>query len=461
VEGQDWAQQEFGAARLGDARRVNRLVKVAAAAAARPSGYVSEVALSDAERTGAYRLVNNHEVRVDDVTRAARDACIQRAAGLPFVFVAEDGSSITLGDGPGWRQTGVVGTYTQGARGFIVMNAVVLAPDGTPLGVGAQRWWSRAEEPLDQPAHKRRPEQKEVRHWVDVADAVASDFAAANAPRPWFQLDRGADAWYVLDEAVKRDWWVTVRSSSDRRLDAPADADARTVREALRATSAITSLNVELPSGPGRAARVAELAVHATPVTLRLTDDRTERRWPRAMWAVWVREPTPPHGVEPLEWVLLTTRPVASAEDAVQTVQGYRLRWRVEEFHRSWKSAGCDVELTQLSTAHAVQVWASILASVAVRILRMTYLSRSAPETPASVEFSDDEITAAYLMNKKKRDRRQMPTIAEVTWLIAKGGGHAPSRKGKAPGAEVIARGLERHAVWVEAMHVARREREM
>lgn len=462
MEVQDWAREEFGSADLGDARRVERLIRVAGAAAARPSGYVSASAsaLSNAERTGAYRLVNNREVDVEEVSRAARDACIRRSHGLPFVFVAEDGSSVSVSDGPGWRETGVVGTHTQGSRGFIVMNAIVLAPDGTPLGVGSQKWWSR-DEPVDTPAHKRKPEDKETRHWVDVAEAVARDFSAADAPRPWFQFDRGGDAWFVLDEAVRRGWWLTVRSSSDRRLDVDADAEVRTVRGALEATPPLTTMKVDVAGGHGRAPRVAEVTLHATPVTIRLTNDRTEKRWPVRMWAVWAHELRPPPGSEPLDRVLLTTRPVESAEDAVLTVQGYRLRWRVEEFHRTWKSAGCDIELSQLSTAHAVQVWASILASVAVRILRMTYLSRTAPETPATVEFSEDEIDAAYLMNKKKRDRKTMPSIAEVTWLIAKGGGHAPGRRGVAPGAEVIARGLERHAVWVEAIQTVRREGEM
>jgi hypothetical protein len=458
MEASDWAKDEFGDADLGDARRVARLVLLAAAAADRPSGYVSEVVSSDAQRTGAYRLVNNREVRVEDVSAAARAACIRRARGLPFVFVAEDGSSITVSDGEGWRETGVVGTHTQGARGFIVMNAVVLAPDGTPLGVGGQKWWSRGEEPVEIPAHKRRPEEKETRYWVEVAEAVSRDFTAAGGPRPWFQLDRGGDAWFVLDEAVRNDWWLTVRSASDRRLEAAEGAPCRTVREAAAAAEIVARVVVGIPAGHGRPERRANVDVHATEVAIRLQDERTGKTWPVRMWAVWAREHDAPAGVEPLDWLLLTTRPVTCAQDALDTVHGYRLRWRVEEFHRSWKSAGCDVELSQLSTAHGVQVWASILASVAVRILRMTYLSRTTPEAPASEEFSDDEIEAAYLVNRKRWDRSTMPTIAEVTWLVAKAGGHAPGRKGRPPGAEVIARGLVRHAAFVEAMQALRRK---
>lgn len=91
----------------------------------------------------------------------------------------------------------------------------------------------------------------------------------------------------------------------------------------------------------------------------------------------------------------------------------------------------------------------------------MMYLARTAPETPASDEFSEPEIAAAYQMNQQKRDRKTVPTIAHVSWLIAKAGGHAPGRKGRLPGAEVLARGLERHAVWVQAVAANRRDQEM
>jgi hypothetical protein len=454
-----WATEEFGSAELGDARRGRRLVKVAAEAATRPSGYVAGTVSSGAARTGAYRLVNNPDVRVEDITAAARAACIKRASKLPFVFVAEDGSSITVSDGDGWRETGVVGTHTQGSRGFIVMNALVLAPDGTPLGVGGQRFWSRAEEAVQVPAHQRAPEEKETRFWVEVAESVASDFTKGGGPRPWYQFDRGGDAWFVLDEAVKRGWWLTVRSANDRRLDVDDDASPRTVRGALDSAAPLGSMVVDVAGGHGRRPRQATVTLYAAAVALRLTDERTGRSWPVHLWAVRAREEGAVKPSDRLEWVLLTTRPVENLDDARLTVTGYRLRWRVEEFHRSWKSAGCDVELTQLSTAAAVQKWAAILASVAVRILRMTYLSRTAPDTPAEEEFSEAEIEVAYAMNEKKWDRRVVPSLKEITWLIARAGGHAPGIRGVAPGAEVIARGLERHSAWVEAFAAARRKK--
>jgi hypothetical protein len=41
-----------------------------------------------------------------------------------------------------------------------------------------------------------------------------------------------------------------------------------------------------------------------------------------------------------LEWLLVTTRPVKSLDQALEIVAWYTRRWIVEEFHKAWKT-GC------------------------------------------------------------------------------------------------------------------------
>ena len=59
---------------------------------------------------------------------------------------------------------------------------------------------------------------------------------------------------------------------------------------------------------------------------------------PVAFRLVHVREEAPPTGAAPLEWFLLT-----SLEVAERVLDWYRLRWRIEDWHRVLKS-GCQVE---------------------------------------------------------------------------------------------------------------------
>lgn len=51
-----------------------------------------------------------------------------------------------------------------------------------------------------------------------------------------------------------------------------------------------------------------------------------------------------PDGTSPLCCKLYTNEPINCATDTLQIVRYYELRWRVEEFHKAWKSAGTQVE---------------------------------------------------------------------------------------------------------------------
>lgn len=142
----------------------------------------------------------------------------------------------------------------------------------------------------------------------------------------------------------------------------------------------------------------------------------------------------------------------------MQVIGGYALRWRIEEFHKTWKSGDCNVESTQLRDAQAVMVWASILAAVAVRVERLKILSRTEPQLPATVELSSHEVLALVLL--KGTSRKSEPTASEspltisqaVQW-IAELGGYTGKSSGGPAGSITIGRGLEELRVAVRLLH--------
>src|SRR5579872_4144670 len=173
AQGQVWAEEEFGRARLGDRRRIRRLVKVAARVAERPGGQITYVFRDSATREGAFRLVENDAIDTEAVARASHEATARRCVDLPYVFVAVDGSSLNITDDEQTKGTGVVGARKVGARGFQVMTALAVAPDGTPMGLCGQEFWSRVERSKRkhrQGGHrdKRPVTEKETVHWLSL-----------------------------------------------------------------------------------------------------------------------------------------------------------------------------------------------------------------------------------------------------------------------------------------------------
>jgi hypothetical protein len=160
---------------------------------------------------------------------------------------------------------------------------------------------------------------------------------------------------------------------------------------------------------------------------------------------VLAREVDPPKGQDAIEWLLLTTYEVTTVADAQLVIHGYAQRWRIEEFHRMWKSGACRVEDTQLRDRETIIRWASILASVAIRLLRLTYLARAAPDEPASTELAQSEIDAVIVSRRPKGFHRgDIPAISLLVLWLADLGGYTGKSSGGPPGAIVIRRGLER-----------------
>ena len=442
-----WAEQEFGQAKLGDDRRRQRLVAVAARVASSPAGRVTQVFSDSAEREGTYRFLENDAVPVPEIARAAHGAAARRCQGAEFAWVPVDGSSLNLPDPDRRKGLGVVGARSIGAQGLQVMTAIAVRPDGTPAGLVGQRFWARPKRSKAKKNDRRTVGDKETRYWLDVMSQTRQAFAAEASPvRPWFQLDRGGDAWPVLLDALDTQSLLTVRAAHDRRLMGTVDGEREYLWPTLEARRPAAHYDLEIPAGPNRQARMARMAIQFCRVVLDLRDPRTKRQRFAPLWAVRTREAgTTPTGEEPIEWLLLTTFPVTDVAAAKLVIAGYATRWRIEEFHKAWKSGACNVEDTLLEGRDSIERWATILASVAMRIVRLTYLARVTPEAPATDELTRPEIDAVILLKRPRGVRRgATPTVAEVTRWIADLGGYVGKSSGGPPGAIVIARGLRR-----------------
>ncbi len=442
-----WAYEEFGGAELGDVRRRSRLIAMGAQAAKVPGGRVSEVFPTDATRQGAYDFLESAYVRPDRVVDAIAGACVERCRDEPYVFVPVDGTSLNLTDRALCKGFGRIGADSCHARGLKVIDAIAVSPQGVPLGICALQWWARGRKC---PKVSCEVELKETQRWLDAIQITCDQFASRSTSiRLWFQLDREADCWPILQQLGSSGQSFTVRSRTNRRLHHAAGKKLF-LRQHLKRQTALGHDVLQLPTSARRTGRQAQLLIRAASVTLDMRDKRTKKHRLLTLNAVWVREvATTPRGEKPLDWLLLTSEPVATLEQARLVIFGYTQRWRIEDFHRSWKSGACNVENTQLRAKEHVIRWATLLSAVALRIERLKHISRSEPDLPASVELTRHEIEALVHLKRIDKKRNEtipdvMPTIAQATLWIAELGGYTGKSSGGPPGSITIRRGLDR-----------------
>jgi hypothetical protein len=441
---QKWSVEEFGGVELGDTRRTARLVQMGAAACARPSGRVAAVFTSDAEREGAYDFLENPQVDVHEMVAGLVSVSASHCAEHAFVFVPVDGSSVTVTDRTGKKGMGRVGANTNAGRGLKVIDALAVDPAGTPVGLLGLTWWSRTTSaPTKDYERQTRPlEETETNHWVQTVKTASAALDEAGA-RGWFLIDREGDSCSLLSALAKTQHWWTVRSNRDRNIDIEGgDVSKLRLQLAQQSLSGLYTLSV--PARFGRPAREATMLVRVCKVVLRFRHKKTDRITRFPVTAVWALEHgSTPDGKDPLDWMLFTNRPVETLDDALFVVWGYGQRWRVEEFHRTWKAGDCDIESSQLDSPEALQRWGTILAAVAVRLERLKRLARTQPDAPATVELSPLEVRALKMLKFGEHPPDGPVTIGQAVAWLAELGGFANKYSGRLPGATVLGRGLK------------------
>ena len=107
-----------------------------------------------------------------------------------------------------------------------------------------------------------------------------------------------------------------------------------------------------------------------------------------------------PVGVEPIDWLLITTWPVATLKMARRLVGWYALRWGIECWHKVLKVV-CGVERRQMKSAQALERALALDMMVTSRVLLLSRLGKEHPDLPAELFYSPEEL--AVLEVKKKR----------------------------------------------------------
>ena len=461
-----WAQEQFGRAQLGDVRRLRRLIEMAAGAAKCPSGKVAAVFSRSREREGAYDFLESPHVKTEAVAEAMFSATVERSRANNAVYVALDITQLTLKDEHESKGFGVLGASNFPVRGLCVMNALCVDTDGVPLGLLDQHYWAREVRQSGtlyerHAMNRARPfEDKQGVQFVRAAER-AVDRLSGTGVIPWFVVDREGDCRDILKVLSGLPCLFTIRGTKNRRLSSVSDEEY--VRESLLLEPPLATDRVQIARHGKRAGRVAQIEVRAKSVELRFNYRQSSGIERLKLYAVWVREPS--NADDALDWMLYTNAPISSASAALKIVDSYRARWRVEEFHRTWKRGECNVETAQLRSYDAMVRWSTVLSAVAVRIERLKYLSRSMPNLPATVELEPIEIEALKIEQRSRAssERRRprlpaTPSIEEATRWIAEMGGWMGQKSSGPPGSITLARGLEKLSIYVAAIRAVRKE---
>lgn len=440
----DWVANQYRTVSLPDARLEKRLLTIAQTLAAKPLDSINQACENWAGAKGAYRFVENKAVSADALIKPIADATARASAAVDDVISIQDTTVLSFASARGAKGLGPVNDSSE-ARGMFAHPALALRRDGAPLGLLDLYCWCRDPDTTVAPEAKRMIEEKESGKWLSgiraSREAIARNLPEERRPRLIHVFDREGDIHDVFDLILADDDGAVIRCNHNRRV-LTADGRGAMAHDAVRATPLLGAVVIDVPRKHGQKKRRATVDVRACRVTL--TPQRQTRDYPR--WfdlnLVEVVETDPPKGVEPLRWLLWTTEPVDTLEEAIEVVRIYKLRWKIEEFNLVLKS-GCRIEKLQFETAERLEKVVALYAPVAVRILQLREWSRLEPEAPCTIILTPNQWRSlwTYIHKKHPTSGTSPPTIRQATLWIGRLGGHLGRKSDGMPGVRTLWRG--------------------
>ena len=451
-----WAQLEFGDAPLGDVRLSRRLVVCAALSASAPAASFPSVAQSNPALMKAYyRMIDkpaDSQVTPANILAPHRARTLQRMRAARTVLCIQDGTDLNFAEHPGCAGLGLIGKNrrSKGTLGLHMHSTLAVNGRGVPLGVPLIQF----EAPDGTKEKDKPPARRKTQRWVRGLRDCAAMAAQLDGTRPVSVMDREAD-FFELFDACRQLGAVDllVRAKHNRRLARhkrtpklfdglrAAPAQARRQIAVLRSSARLSTRRQK--ASKLRPARTADVALRWRRLRLPAPAKGVAKgREPVDLSVVHVWEQTAPEGEEPLEWFLLTSLEVSGERDADRLLEWYRLRWRIEDWHRVLKS-GCKVEYLGHRRGERIERAVAIKAVIAWRLTVMTLLGRDTPELQPGTLFSDLEIAAL----EDFATDRGLPTpdnLGRAVRTTAQLGGYLNRKHDSPPGHKIIWEGYTR-----------------
>jgi hypothetical protein len=389
-----------------------------------------------------WRFIDNERVTLEALIKGWSEQT-RIAACDRHVLAIQDTSDIRFSTTPDDRRG--LGKVGKGNVFGVLLHAMMAvdADTGACLGLAGGKVWTRKGD-VKVPHARRALADKESARWLTTAGQAKDVLAPARMIT--VINDREGDIYAHWARTPEADVHLLSRVMHDHAL-----VKGGTLRKAVKRVPFSGKAVIDVPKRMDRHPRKTHLSLRFGCVTLRRPKNTREKDLPESVTLNFVEviEPHPPKGAKPIHWLLLTTHKVGSAADAWQIVAWYKRRWIIEQFFRSMKTQGLQVEDSQLETADRLMKLVAIAAKAATIVIQLVQARNGEEVLPAGIAFTSDEIEVLEAINKDLQGKTELQknphrkrTLAWAAWVIAKLGGWSGYASHKPPGPITIHHGL-------------------
>ena len=395
-----------------------------------------QASASASERQSIYRFWANPQVQPEQILASHRASVVERANQQQVVLAIQDTTDLNWS---GLKQTSGLGFINQSMQqGIKVHSCFAVSGAGAPLGLLHQHTWTRTERAGKRgERRKKATREKESQRWLDTLSAA--EVGIERSVCLVHVGDREADIYDLFVQPRAANSHLLIRAEHNRKVQ----HELGYLMPAIEQAPIFGQHTIALERNPQRDARLATLTLRALQVTIEVPRHHQSAKscQPVTLNVLLVEEATPPAEGKPIRWLLLTTLPLETFEQAWQYVQWYSLRWLIERFHYTLKS-GCRMEQLQLETAARLLNALATYSIVAWRLMGLTYHARLSPEESCEVALQSVEWKVLRRKFAPKNRSKQPPTLRQAMRWIAQLGGFLARAGDGEPGLKTLWRGM-------------------
>lgn len=453
-DGQTWIDKENAACNFRDERLTKRFRLLLKQFWTNIGQSIPFACQDWAGTKAAYRFFANADVSEQDILGGHFQATSERFANshgpililqdtTTFSYQREQPEQIGFtGSSATRRIDGRSSPLTQ--CGILMHSSLAVTTQGVPLGLAAIKFWTRSKfkgcNALKKKINPTRVpiEEKESYRWLEN---LRQSTALFGDPQRCVHIgDRESDIYELFCAAQDVGTHFLVRTCVDRRA---GDGD-HTIAAEMDEVRLKGLHRVQTTDQKGNVVDVV-LEIRYRRVKV-LPPIGKQSRYPSlCLTVIHARERSAPANRKAIEWKLITDLSVTSRREAIEKLDWYALRWKIETFHKILKS-GCRAEESRLRTADRLANLISVFCIVSWRIFWLTMINRTCPDAEPTVALTNGEIELLNCLVKDSKRLSKAPPLSRYLEKIAQLGGYLARANDSPPGNIVIWRGMRRLA---------------
>ncbi len=320
-------------------------------------------------------------------------------------------------------------------------SSLAVTTAGVPLGLAAIKFWTRKKfkgtNALKRHINPTRVsiKKKESYRWLENLKQSTKLFN--DAQRCVHVGDRESDIYELFCTAKQINTHFLVRACVDRLAGDGEHTIADEMKEVV--VKGLHRIQVQDKKG-----NLSEATLEIRYRRIHVLPPIGKKKHYPDLWltVIYAEERGKPKNRERISWKLITDLSVTSRKEAIEKLDWYALRWKIEVFHKILKS-GCKAESSKLRTAERLTNLISVFCILSWRIFWMTMINRGHPDASPMQVFTKDEIKLLDQLIKRNNNENN-ETLSYYFTLLARLGGYLARASDPPPGNLVIWRGLSR-----------------